>query len=160
VSTAGFTGEALCNQFLGGTAATISTVVFDTHGTTLSKVITPGQFWYYVAVSATTTGTNTFTITQSTNYAPTTGTPFFTLGSGTMVYDANCNPLSTTVTGTGDPTVTVSFTGVAGTTYVIGVKYTTHSVVGSGPACTTSGCSYGYTFATTGASASLSLTHQ
>jgi hypothetical protein len=155
-------GEDTCTEFTGGTAGTVSTVSYDTKSDgTLSKVTTPGSFWYFVSISVSSPGSQSFTITQSTNYAPTSGTPYFSLGGGSTGYDGSCNPLGTTVTGGGAST-TVSFTAPAAGTYIVGVKFMTHSVVGSSQANTTPGFSYNYTFATTGASGStqgLMLTH-
>jgi hypothetical protein len=154
-------GEAECSLFTGGTAGTVSTVSYDTNSGTISKITTPGSFWYFVKVQVTTPGTQSFTVTQSTTYAPTTGTPFFSLGGGSTAYDGSCNPLGTTVTGGGAST-TVSFTAATAGTYIVSVKFSTHSVIGSSPASDTPGFSYNYTFATTGASGStqgLMLTH-
>jgi hypothetical protein len=153
--------ESECGAFLAGTATTVSTVTYDTKAGTITKVLTPGQFLYFVSIPVSTAGPQSFTITQTTNYSPTTGTPFFGLGSGSTALDGNCNSLGTTVTGGGAST-TVGFTASAPGTYVIAVKYTTHSVIGSSPASDTPGFSYNYTFSTGGVSGStqgLQLTH-
>jgi hypothetical protein len=158
-------GEVICQQFVAGTATTLLTVVYDTKGTTINKVITPGQFWYWVSIQAASAGPQTFTITEASTYVPTSGSPFLTLGSGTTAYDSGCNPLAASVSGgtARNPAVTVSFDAPAAGTYIIGVKQATHSIIGSGPASTTSGFSYNYTYATIGVSGStqgLNLTHQ
>jgi hypothetical protein len=160
-SGTGVNGEAVCAQFLAGTATTISTVTYDTNDGTITKIPTPGSFWYLVKVQVTTPGTQSFTVTQTTTYAPTTGTPFFALGGGSAGFDGNCNELSTTTTGGGQST-TVSFTAATAGTYEVGVKFMTHAPIGSSPASDTPGFTYNYTFSTTGASGStqgLMLTH-
>jgi hypothetical protein len=154
-------GEDTCSQFTGGTATTVSTVSYDTKTGTITKIPTPGSFWYFVSVQVTTPGTQSFTVTQTTNYAPTTGTPYFSLGGGSSAYDGSCNSLGTTVTGGGAST-TVSFSAATAGTYIVSVKFMTHAPLGSSPASDTSGFSYNYTFSTTGASGStqgLMLTH-
>jgi hypothetical protein len=154
-------GETECSSFLAGTATGVSSVTYDTKGSTIDKVITPGQFYYWVSIPVTTTGMQSFTITQSTGYSPTTGTPYFATSSGLSAYDGSCNPLTTTPTGGGAST-TVGFTASTTGTYVIGVKFSTHAVIGSSPASSAPGFSYNYTFSTTGVSGStqgLLLTH-
>jgi hypothetical protein len=142
---------------VGGTGTTRSTVSYDTKGTTISKVTVPGAFFYWVSVSATSAGTQTFTVTQSTTYSPTSGTPLFNLQSEGSAFDTSCNPLATTFTG-GDASVTVTFNAPAPGTYVFAVEYMTHSVIGSSPAAGT----YGYTFTTTtvgGSTQGVNLSH-
>jgi hypothetical protein len=163
-TTGGGPVEVICQQFIAGTAITLSTVEDDTKGMTISKVITPGQFLYWVNVQATSGGPQSFTITQSTTYNPSTGSPFFLLGGGTAVFDASCNSVAASTSGgTADnPNVTVSFTAPSAGSFDIGVKFMTHSIIGSSPASTTSGFSYTYTFATVGVGGStqtVSLTH-
>jgi hypothetical protein len=151
---------ATCFQFVAGTATTRSTVSYDTKDTTISKVTVPGAFFYWLSVS-TSAGPQTFTVTQSTTYAPMTGTPLFHLTSEGRAFDTSCNMLATTETG-GDDSVTVSFTAPTAGTYVFAVEYMTHSIIGSSPASSTPGFSYPYTFSTSGVSGStqgLMLTH-
>jgi hypothetical protein len=154
-------GETECSSFLAGTATTVSTVTYDTKGSTISKVITPGEFYYWVSIPVGTAGSQSFTITQVTTYTATTGTQYFAVSSGGSAYDGSCTPLATTITGGGASTM-VSFTAAAPGTYVIGLKFSTHAVIGSSPASSTPGFSYSYTFSTSGVSGSmqgLSLTH-
>jgi hypothetical protein len=149
--------EATCTQFTGGTATSVSEVDYDTRGTTISKVTTPGQFDYWVTIPA---GTTSVTITETTNYAPTTGDGFIELGSGSAVFDSSCNPVSATITG-GGGTVTVTLSAPATGTDEIGVKFMTHSIIGSDPASTTPGPDYTYTFSdgASGSSQALTLNH-
>jgi hypothetical protein len=149
--------EATCTQFLGGTATSVSEVDYDTRDTTISKVTTPGQFDYFVTIPA---GTTSVTITETTNYTPTTGDGFFELGSGSSVFDSSCNSVSATITG-GGGTVTVTLAAPATGTDEIGIKFTTHSIIGSSPAVTTPGANYTYTFSdgASGSSQALTLNH-
>jgi hypothetical protein len=157
--------EAICPQFLAGTAPTLSTVNYDTTTakgiTSISKVSTTGNFFYWVSIPVASPGTQSFTITQSTTYGATSGDPFFEPASGGKAYDGNCNDLQTTITG-GGASVTVGFTAATAGTYIIGLKDSTKSIIGSSPASSTPGFTYGYTFSTTGVSGStqgLNLTH-
>jgi hypothetical protein len=159
--SSGGPAETICTQFTGGTASTLSTVSYDTKSGTITKVTVPGTFFYWVKVQVSTPGTQSFTVTQSTTYAPTSGTPYFGLQSGGSAYDGSCNPLSTTITG-GGASQTVSFQAATAGTYIVGLHFGTHNIIGSSPASDTSGFSYNYTFATTGSSGStqgLMLTH-
>jgi hypothetical protein len=110
--------------------------------------------FYWVKITVTSSGLHTYTIVQTTNYAPTTGSPYFTIASGSFAYDGACNTLATTLGGTAN-NLTVTFSGAPGT-YFIGIKYSPKAVVGTGPATTTSGSFYTYTFQTTGVGGSTS----
>jgi hypothetical protein len=114
-------------------------------------------FFYWVKVTVSSAGKQTFSITQTTTYSPTTGTNLFTLASGSFAYNGNCTTLSTTITGT-DANRQVVFTAAAAGTYYIGIKYTTSAVVGSGPAATkfVTPYNYLYTFSTAGVAGSTS----
>jgi hypothetical protein len=123
-------------------------------------------FFYFVKVTVTTGGSQSFAITQSTTYTPTTGTQYFAVTPGSAVYDSGCNVIAQipegapTVSG-GVATTTVTFSGAPGT-YFIGLKYSAKSIVGSGPANTTPGFSYPYTIQTSGVAGSaqgLNLVH-
>ena len=104
------------------------------------------MFFYWVKVTAA-QGSNTATITQTI----TTGnfSCLFAIANGSNVFDSNCNSVSETITQnptTG--TVTVQFTAPTAGTYIIGIKYDSHSIAGCnapGPATTVH-----YNFATTG----------
>jgi len=153
-----------CSTFTSGTATTLSSITYATKGKTISQV-SPGVFYYWVTVTVAGAGAQTFTVTQGTTYGPTTGSPYFVEQSGSLAYTGACSSLKTRISGgtASTPTVTVRFSAPAGGTYVIGLKYATGSVVGSGPAATTSGASYAYSFQTTGVGGSmegLSLTHR
>jgi hypothetical protein len=150
---------ATCQQFASGTAAGLSSVTYATKGTTITSE-NPGAFFYWVRIAVSTAGSQSFTITQATTYAPTTGTRYFTLpSSGSVAYGPSCTTLATQLNGgtATNPTVTISFSAAAAGTYFIRLKYSTSSVVGSGPAFTSrSAGSYTYAFQTTGLSSSTS----
>jgi uncharacterized repeat protein (TIGR01451 family) len=154
--------QTTCSQFASGTASTLSFVNYATlfGGTTIAND-NPGVLFYWVKLTVTSSGLHTYTITQSTTYAPTTGTQYFALAAGSFAYDGSCNTLPTTITGPAN-NLTVQFSGAPGT-YYIGIKYRPKSVVGSGPAATTPGSFYTYTFQTTGvggSTSSVKLIHQ
>ncbi|HEV2216163.1 MAG TPA: hypothetical protein VGV88_01200 [Candidatus Dormibacteraeota bacterium] len=152
--------QTTCSQFASGTAPTLSSVMYSTKGSTISSD-NPGVMFYWVKVTVTSAGTHTYTITQTTNYAPTSGSPLFTVASGSFAFDASCNALATTLSGPAS-NLQVTFSGKAGT-YYIGIKYSPKSVVGTGPAATAPLSSYTYTFQTTGVGGStdtIKLIHQ
>jgi hypothetical protein len=125
-----------CNDFKSGTASTLPEIQYSVQGGTISQV-NPGVFFYWVQVS----GPGPFTITQSVSPAM----PFFTQASGAFAFDANCTNISS-AKATYDPatgSVTVTGSGIA----FIGIKYDTHSVVGSAPPA---GGTATYTFALQG----------
>jgi hypothetical protein len=155
--------QQLCTAFVAGTAPTVSTVTYDSKNGTISKILVPGSFFYFVSIPVATAGPQSFTISQSTTYAPTTGTQFFdaSQGGGGEAFDGSCNQLGSTETG-GSDSLTVSFTASSPGNYIVAVHYMTHSVIGSSPASDTPGFSYPYMFSTGGVSGStsgLSLTH-
>jgi len=155
--------QTTCAQFASGTAGTQAAITYSTKGTSISQVA-PGVFFYWVRVTVSSAGKQTFNITQSTTYSPTTGTNLFAKASGSSAYNGSCSTLSTTITGT-DANRKVVFTAAGAGTYYIGIKYSTKSIVGSGPAATkfVSPHNYLYTFSTTGVAGStstLALNHK
>ncbi len=121
--------QTTCAQFASGTASTQGPITYSTKGTKISQTA-PGVIFYWVKVTVSSAGTQTFTIMQSTTYSPTTGTKLFAVASGSFAYNGNCNTLATTIGGT-NASRTVTFTAAAAGTYFIGIKYTTSAVVGS-----------------------------
>jgi hypothetical protein len=146
-----------CGQFASGTAATQGPIMYPTSGTTISQGVNPGVIFYWVKVTVSSPGSQTFHVTETTTYSPTTGTKLFGLASGSFAYDGSCNTLATTITGTEDG-LQVFFTATTAGTYFIGLKYSPKDVVGSGPAATSfvPPFNYLYTFATTGVAGSTS----
>jgi hypothetical protein len=137
-----------CSQFRGGTAQTLSSINYSVSGGTIHNV-NPGVFFYWVRVTVP-AGNNTLTITQTI----TTGNfnTFFGVAAGSSVFDSNCNTVGSTITQNGN-TTTVTFTASAAGTYIIGIKYNPHTVVGApAPSPTT----VHYNFATTGVPGSTS----
>ena len=140
-----------CNQFVNGTADTLAALNYSVSGGTIKNNVTPGVFFYWVAVTAP-AGNNSFTITQTI----TTGNfnTFFNFTSGSNVFSSSCNSVSPTITQ--NPTtkaVTVMFNAPVAGTYIISIKYDSKSVAGAtAPNPTT----VHYDFATTGVPGSTS----
>jgi hypothetical protein len=137
-----------CNQFRDGTAQTLSSINYSVSGGVIHNV-NPGVFFYWVRVTVP-AGLHVFTITQTI----TTGQvlPFFGLAAGSSVFDSNCNSVGPTIAQVGN-TTTVTFTAPTTGTYIIGIKYNPHTVVGApAPNPTT----VHYDFATTGVPGSTS----
>ena len=104
------------------------------------------MFFYWVKVTAA-QGSNTATITQTI----TTGnfSCLFAIANGSNVFDSNCNSVSETITQNATTgTVTVQFTAPTAGTYIIGIKYDSHSIAG----CTapSPGTTVHYAFTTNG----------
>jgi hypothetical protein len=118
-----------CSQFANGTAATLGNLNYSVAGGKIKNNVTPGVFFYWVAVTAS-AGNNVFTITQTI----TTGNfnTFFNFTSGSQVFNSNCGSVSDTITqNTNTGAVTVSFNAPTAGTYIIGVKYDSKSIVGA-----------------------------
>ena len=110
------------------------------------------MFFYWVAVTVP-AGNNSFTITQTITTGNFTGKFDFT--SGSNVFNSNCNSVSNTITQnhtTG--AMTVQFNAPTAGTYIISIKYDTHSIAGD-PA-PSPGTTVHYDFATTGVPGSTS----
>jgi len=140
-----------CTQFVNGTAQTLSSVEYSVKSGKIHQV-DPGVFFYWVSVTAP-AGNNTFTITQTI----TTGNfnSFFTVQSGSNVFNSNCVSQHPTITqnpATG--AVTAQWNAPTAGTYIISIKYSANSVVGS-PA-PSPGTTVHYDFMTTGVPGSTS----
>jgi hypothetical protein len=134
-----------CQQFSGGTASTLGAITYPTSGTTIGQGVAPGVFFYWTPIKVTSAGQQSFTITESTNYSPTTvpsgSSRYFPFAAGSLAYTSACGTLATTITsntsnGANPATVTVMFTAPSAGTYIIGIKFTTKSIAGTGPAFT------------------------
>ena len=136
-----------CSQFSGNTAGTLSTVQYSLKNGVINQT-DPGVFFYWVTVTVSGAGAQTFTITQSIN--PTFDSHYFMPAAGSFAYDGSCNKLTTIVTQSGN-TTTVNFTAAAAGTYFIGIKYSTRSIDG---AAVTGQPTFTYTFTTTGVAGS------
>jgi hypothetical protein len=120
-----------CSQFNSGTSPTLDTLQYSVKGnpSTINQ-INPGVFFYWVKVTSTTAGQNTFTINQSITSGNFT-TPF-TFASGSNVFTASCSTASgVLITQAASGNVTVKFNAsAAGQTFIIGIKYDTSAVKG------------------------------
>jgi hypothetical protein len=131
-----------CAQFRDGTAVTLSSIHYHVSGGTIHNV-NPGVMFYWVRVTVP-AGHQVFTITQTlTGGVP--PPPFFGLASGSNVFDSTCTSVGPTITQNGN-TTTVMFTAATAGTYIIGIKYDPHTVVGA----TAPSATVHYNFATTG----------
>jgi hypothetical protein len=114
--------------------------------------VNPGVFFYWVKVTVP-AGNSTFTITQTITTGNFNGV--FTIHSGSGVFNSNCGSVSTTLTQ--NPTtgaVTAQWNAPTAGTYIIGIKYDPHNVVGD-PA-PSPGTTVHYNFMTTGVPGSTS----
>jgi hypothetical protein len=142
---------ATCNQFVNGTAETLSSLNYSVSNGKI-KNVTPGVFFYWVAVTVP-AGNNSFTITQTITTGNFTG--LFDIGGGSNVFNSNCDsqhPTITQNTATGD--VTAQWNAPTAGTYIISIKYDAKSIVGD-PA-PSPGTTVHYDFATTGVPGSTS----
>jgi hypothetical protein len=136
-----------CAQFKAGTAGTLSRVDYSVKNGNISQV-SPGVFFYWVTV----TSSGTYTIDQTI----TTGnfSTKFTVASGSAAYNSSCTKVSSTITQNSTTgAVTVTFAG-SGSTFFIGIKYSTGSVVGH--AAPSPGTTVHYDFSTQGVAGSTS----
>ena len=140
--------QTTCASFRDGTSATLAALDYSVKNGTISQVA-PGVFFYWIDVTATVTGPNTFVIDQNNDQA--TFNHFFNVASGSNVFTTNCTRVAgntiTQGTGLNADKTTITFNGTIGTHYIIGVKYDSGSVKGfSAPNPTT----VNYTFETLG----------
>ena len=132
-----------CRDFSSGAAETLSSVQYSVKNGSISQV-NPGVLFYWVRVTAP-AGNNSFTITETI----TTGnfsTFMDVANGGSNVFNSNCSSVSPTITQSGG-TVTVTFNAPTAGTYIIGLKYDSHSIAG---ATAPNPPTVHYNFATTG----------
>jgi len=145
------TTGATCQDFSGGTAATLSTVQYSVKNGKINQE-NPGIFYYWVKVTAP-AGNNTVVVNQSI----TTGNfnTLFAVQSGSTVYNSSCknahgNFTQSTINNT-TGTVTITFSAPTAGIYYIGIKFQASSIDGkTTPAPTT----VGYSYSTTGVAGS------
>jgi hypothetical protein len=133
------------------TAVTLSSLHYDVAGGNIRNNVTPGVFFYWVAVTVP-AGNNSFTITQTITTANFTGK--FNLQSSN-VFDSTCTNLSSAMFTQNATTkaVTAQWNAPTAGTYIISLKYDSKSVAGlPAPTPTT----VHYNFATTGVPGSTS----
>jgi hypothetical protein len=115
-----------CADFRDGNAGDLSQVLYSLNGAVPATInnVAPGVFFYYTHITSTAT---TVSITQSDNGT----TPAFEVQKGqAVVYNAtSCNKSTACTVDSTDGQV--SFSCTAGSDVIIGVKYSTKSVVGS-----------------------------
>jgi len=141
-----------CTQFRNGTAETLLNLNYSVSGGKIKNNVTPGVFFYWVSVTVP-AGNNNVTITQTITTGNFTG--LFNFASAQNVFNSSCNSVSSTITQ--NPTtgaVTVQFNAPTAGTYIISIKYDTHSIAGD-PA-PSPGTTVHYDFATTGVPGSTS----
>jgi hypothetical protein len=115
-----------CQQFLGGTAGTLTAVDYQTKNTAKITNAQPGVFFYYVQVIA---PSSSFTVNIAQAVQTGTG-PLFGI-SMTTAYNSSCtNFMSIKITPTSAGESIAFSNAVAGQTYVVGVKYSPKSIVG------------------------------
>jgi hypothetical protein len=139
---------------VNGTAETLLNLNYSVTGNPpkVKNNVTPGVFFYWVSVTVP-AGNNSFTITQTITTGNFTGK--FDIQSGSNVFNSNCvsqHPTITQNTTTGD--VTAQWNAPTAGTYIISIKYDTHSIAGD-PA-PSPGTTVHYDFATTGVPGSTS----
>jgi hypothetical protein len=137
-----------CTQFLDGTGETLSILNYSVKKGVIKKLnnVNPGVFFYWVAVTVP-AGNNSFTITETI----TTGNfnRLFDIASQNNVFDSNCTSQHPNITQ--NPTtgnVTAQWNAPTAGVYIISIKYSANSVVGS-PA-PSPGTTVHYDFTTTG----------
>jgi len=133
-------------MFTNGTAQTLSSLTYKVKNGQIQQV-SPGVFFYWVAVTVPAAGNQSFTITQTITTGNFTG--LFDLANGSSVFTSNCNTVHPNITqNTTTGAVTAQFNAPTAGTYIIGIKYSANSVVGD-PA-PSPGTTVHYDFATTG----------
>jgi hypothetical protein len=117
-------GLTTCSQFAGGTSSTL----FGAHYSVLHgkiNAVTPAKFSYWASVVST-GGTETYSLDQFANET----SRQFHLAPGSALSTAGCSSVAALI-GQSGGVVTVKFNGgTAGTTYFIGLKFSTSAVVG------------------------------
>jgi len=141
-----------CAMFRDGTSATLFALDYSVKNGKINQVA-PGVFFYWIEVTATVTGQNTFVIDQNNDQA--TFNHFFNVASGSNVFSTDCTRVAgnaiTQGTGLDVDKTTITFNGTIGTNYIIGVKYDSGSVKGFD---TPNPTTVNYTFETLGISGS------
>jgi hypothetical protein len=145
------TGDS-CSQFIGGTAQTLSRLIYTVRNGLIYRV-TPSGFAYWVRVTAS-AGANTFVIPQTITTGNFT-TRFGLASTGSNVRTGTCAAVSgeTITAASGNSSFTVRWNAPSAGTYVIRLRLATSAVrnqpVPSPP-------TVHYTFSTTGVAGSTS----
>lgn len=146
--------STMCAQFAARVAPPLAQIRYSINGVAISRV-NLDAFYYWVKVVPSKAGLDTVTITQSTNAA---SQPVFAANAN-GVFDkfsaaaGECEQVSSTMTHPTGRVTVVTFRGSQGTTFYIGVKFSTSTAVGR-PAPT--GGPIRFLFSTTGVNGSTS----
>jgi len=117
-----------CNQFLSGTAPTLSELEYQLKGNPAKiNQVDPGVFFYWVKFTAS-AGSNTVMITEAITSGNFGG--LFTWQAGSNVFDSDCNSQHASVSQVGG-TVSLTFNAMSAGTYVGLVKFSANSVKGA-----------------------------
>ena len=145
--------QTTCEQFASGNSPDLEPLQAGIKNQKINN-IAPGVFFFYASITPQSSGNLAIQVNQTVNPNP-FGLPEFTVaGTNTLqafVYTFNGSSCTKvlTLTGATDPGGTLSAT--AGTTYIIGVKYSTSAPVGSNVGDGTAGQSLAfYSFAVGG----------
>jgi hypothetical protein len=124
-------GSTTCALFAAGVAPPLGQIRYSVNGVAITGV-NPDAFYYWVKVVPSKVGLYRVTITQSTKTA---SQPVFAANAN-GVFDKSsaaageCEPLSSTMTHPTGRVTAVTFSGSKGTTFYIGVKFSTSAAVG------------------------------
>jgi hypothetical protein len=117
-----------CQDFTGGTAGDLTQILYGVKNQTINNVA-PGVLFYYSSVTA---PASSFTI-QIVQTKDNATVPFFGIQQGQVkLYNANCSASSLGTFTTNGGVITITVTGATpGAVFVVGVKYTPGTVVGT-----------------------------
>jgi hypothetical protein len=138
--------QTTCAQFKNGTASSLGTINYTASNGKISQNVNPGVFFYWLKVTAVPNVSNTFHVTEAATPTP---FPIFLLSNAVQVFDSNCSGITgaSVTQNSSSGTVTAAFTAGQGTTYFLGIKYSSKSAAGfSVPSPLPT---YHYTFQTT-----------
>jgi hypothetical protein len=130
--------KTACSSFASGTAATQYELQYSAKNTTISAV-NPRAFLYWVPVTVSSSGTQTFTIRQTHN-----DTKYLMLRAGSTAYDPGCNALTTSSSAPSPDITVVSFNApstltypTGGLTFFVKIKFWARSLLGAPTPTTT-----------------------
>jgi uncharacterized repeat protein (TIGR01451 family) len=128
--------QTTCQQFLAGSVPPLTQLQYGVKGNpaTINNV-SPGVFFYYVIVHATTAGSKTVVVKQSIVTPPAqTFTTLIGIQSISVFTAPSCGNVSATSSNINDPSAaSITFNAAANSDYVIQVKYKPSSLAGVSP---------------------------
>ena len=114
-----------CQDFANGTASALGQINYPVSNGKIGQGINPGVFFYYTKIT-TTVANQVVTVSESQNDAA----ALFQVHQGqAYLYTANCSSSTKGTLISGD--TGASFTVATAGTYIIGIKYSTKSIVGT-----------------------------